>query len=215
MVSCCPLRIHHLFQRCKAWECNAAQENLGSRHRRPDRYRNRNKNPHIPGSCRRAERATAARATCSGNLSRQRWLHGKGSEPLCQTAGSTITPSTGKEIPSAHFGLRALKVTGAFVKVDPDPRPCLVIGGLRPVVTSYPFDDLEGKGQEIWVQRWVPIEATKESLSWSADRWAESCSSSLESASSSSCVCCSHKRESGSDYARCYGWAEFKLTQFQ
>lgn len=46
----------------------------------------------------------------------------------------------------AHFGLRAgVKMfcsleTGAFVKVDgPDPRPCLVIGGLRPVVTSYPF----------------------------------------------------------------------------
>lgn len=134
-----------------------------------------------------------------------------------QQAPPSPHPRGKKSLPHsiAHFGLRALKVTGAFVKVDPDPRPCLVIGGLRPVVTSYPFDDLEGKGQEIWVQRWVPIEATKESLSWSADRWAESCSSSLESASSSSCVCCSHKRESGSDYARCYGWAEFKLTQFQ
>lgn len=56
--------------------------------------------PHRHGSCRRSVRASAAPAKCGGDTSRQRWLHGKGSEQPCQTAGPTITPSTGKEIPS-------------------------------------------------------------------------------------------------------------------
>ena len=114
-----------------------------------------------------------------GFLARQRWLHGKGSEPLCQTAGPTITPSTGKEIPSTlncplWFAGRCQNVLQPWKWLAPLSRRIQTRGhALWSEVSHIHLTTWKEKVKKYGVQRWAPIEAAKESLSWSADRWAE------------------------------------------